>query len=166
MLDYGTAASTNSASSIEGNLNYNTSSNPTYQTYMALTNTANARVWAGLTNQTAATMAASDNPAGNYAAFRYSTAAGDTTYKCITKDGTTQTIADSGVAPGTGGHKFEILHLASGQTTFKIDGGWACANTTHLPASSTMTRYVNTITTLTNAVRSIRVGWVYVESDK
>ncbi len=112
-------------------------------------------------------MNASANPAGNYAAFRYDTSASDTSYQCITKDGTTQTITSSGIAPGTTGHKLEVIvALAATKVEFKIDGAVVCDNATHLPAASTLMRYDTTITTLTTAIAHLQFAWTYIESDK
>ncbi len=166
VLDYATAGTTNSATSLEGNPNYNSSANPTYQTYASIAGTTNTRMWLGFTDQSAATMAASANPAGNYAAFRYDTGAGDTAIKCVTKDGTTQNITNTFTAPTTAGHKYEIDIIQGTEVIFKLDGAEVCTQFTNSPAANTMLRYVNTMTTLTNAINDIRVGWVYIESDK
>jgi hypothetical protein len=144
---------------------YNRSSNPTYQTYVQVTSTASERVWVGMTNQTAATMGASANPAGNYAAFRYDTSvAGETTWKCITRDGTTQTINNSGVTVTTTGIRMEII-IGASSVVFKIDGTVVCTNTTNLPAAATMMRFSNSITNLSAATHSLRIAWIYVETD-
>jgi hypothetical protein len=60
--------------------------------------TANARIWLGLAQYTCtpATLTASDNPACNYAAIRYSTTAPDTYYQCVTGNGTAQTVTPIG----------------------------------------------------------------------
>jgi hypothetical protein len=167
MLDYATATSTNNYDNLYGQPNYNSSANPDFQAYLKLTATTNIRIWSGLTSDGGGTMEGSANPAGNYAAFRYDTSASDTDYECITKDGTTQTITSSGIAPGTTGHKLEvILTLGSTNAQFLIDGAIVCNNTTHLPAASTMMRYDNEVTTLTAAAAHMQLGWVYVESNQ
>ncbi|SRR5712692_7255757 len=59
------------------------------------------RSWLGLSDFTnLATQPTTDNPAGNYAAVRFSKVASlDTTFKFITKDNTTQNIVDTGITP-------------------------------------------------------------------
>jgi hypothetical protein len=58
-----------------------------HKSSVKLAQTAVVRAWVGLSNVGFATMAGADDPAAqDFAAFRYSTAAGDTTWKCCTKD--------------------------------------------------------------------------------
>ncbi|HWZ65737.1 MAG TPA: hypothetical protein VNX65_02980 [Patescibacteria group bacterium] len=164
-LDNATTAVSGNFTNIFGNTNYNSSTNPDFQTYVALTATTSERLWLGLTDQTSTTMAGAANPAGNYASFRYDTSAGDTTYKCITKAGVTQTIVDSGTAISTSGHKFEII-LTSSQAEFKIDGNDVCLVATNIPAANILMRYNDSVTTLTSAIAHIRIAWAYIESDR
>lgn len=164
-LDFATTSTNGNVTDIFGNTNYVVSNNPDFQTYVALTATTNIRLWMGLTDQTAATMAASANPVGNYAAFRYDTSASDTTYKCVTKNGTTQTVTNSGTTVSTAGHKFEVI-ISGSQAEFKIDGVDVCTNTATLPASTSLMRYTDSATTLTAAVAHFRVAWAYIESDR
>lgn len=165
MLNYATSNVNGNVASTSGNLNYSTNNTPSYQTYLRLTSTVTERVWSGITNQTAATMGASANPAGNYAAFRYDTSvAGETTWKCVTKDNVTQTISDSGIAVTTAGIKMEIIETAT-DVVFKLDNVVVCDNTTYLPATNTLVRFSSSLTNLTAASHSIRFAWIYVEAD-
>jgi hypothetical protein len=161
-INYATANALNNIAGISGNTNYNSSGKIGYQTYISLPATATMRVWAGVTNQTAATMAGSANPAGTYAAFRYDTGAGDTTWRCITRDGTTQNNQNSGINISTSGFKLEIV-ISSGSVEFMVNGVTVCTNTTNLPTANTLLRASNTITNLVNGVDNLRIGWVYVE---
>lgn len=97
------------------------------------------RSWFGLTDQSLATMLASDNPAGNYAAFRFSSIGSDTTYQCIVKDGTTQTIVSTGVAPINDVlQTFQIIfNDTTGTVYFFINGALVATITTHLPTTGT-----------------------------
>lgn len=72
--------------------------------------TTSVRGFIGYTDQTAATMLAADNPAGNYVGLSYSSARGDTTWKIATKDGTTQTLTDTTVARNTGNYGMRIVN--------------------------------------------------------
>ena len=54
----------NTVNHVSGNTNYNTSNNIVYQSYVAIPVNTVVRVWVGTSNQTAATMSASANPAG------------------------------------------------------------------------------------------------------
>lgn len=149
------------------NYDFTTGSRYVYQALVNFNNvggTTSTRVWSGLTDQTLATMAGSATPAGDYAAFRYDTGAGDATYKCVTNNNTTPTVADSGVTPTNAQKKLEILIQNGSRAVFKIDGQTVCTVATTLPGTVT-TRVVNSVTTLTNAIRGMSVGWVYVEGD-
>lgn len=102
------------------------------------------RTWAGLTDQTLATMLGSANPAGNYAAFRFDTGASDTVYQCITKDGTTQTITSSGVTPVSGpALRFAIVYdNANSKVRFYINSVLVATNSTHLPTNTANMSFV------------------------
>ncbi|HSX01946.1 MAG TPA: hypothetical protein VLI05_01385 [Candidatus Saccharimonadia bacterium] len=161
-LDTGTTSG-NQASLSGSSFLYPTAALPTFQSYVLMTSTTNARMWTGLTSVSAATQAASATPTGDYAAFRYDTGAGDSTYKCVTSDGTTVNVINSGVTGDTNGHRFEV-RILSNQVIFILDGNAVCATSTNMPRSSTLLTYVDTITTLTTAAKGIRLPWVYVES--
>lgn len=160
------AATTNSNAGIAGQVAvYRTGRNVRYQTSCGVDQTTNERVWVGLTDQAMTTQAASDNPAGDCAAFRYSSGA-ESTWKCITKDGTTQNITDSSVSADTSVHKFEIVFDdAAPNVKFYIDGTLVATHTANLPSASKNMRFVNNVQTLANEAKTIRTGWVYVESD-
>jgi len=164
MINYATNNTNGNIAGINGNTNYNSSNNPGFQTYIQLPNTSNVRIWSGFTNQTRATIGGSNNPAGDIAAFRYDTATDGTTWRCVTKNNSTINVQNSGVTVGTAGVKLEII-LSSGNVAFKIDGVEVCNNTANLPRANQMLRYVNSITNLSASSRSLRVGWVYIDSD-
>lgn len=105
---------------------------------------ANVRVWLGLSDQIGSTQAGAANPAGNYVCFRFDTSAGDTHWQCVTKDGTTQTIVDSGIAPVSGvRQRFAIdLDPDANKITFYIEGNLVGTITTHMPALTTNLRWL------------------------
>lgn len=163
---------------LTANLNYNTVKNLSFLFVGAPERITNERFWFGLSDQTTGTMVGSDNPAGNYAAFRFSTIASDTTYQCITKDNTTQTITNSGVTPvaynaGAGpGVLFSIVFVpTAGAVTsiqFYINSTLVATNTTHLPNSGVAVGVKiaiggNPTTNNTNA--GIFFEQIYVEQD-
>lgn len=164
MINYATNNTNGNSAGINGNTNYNSSNNPGFQTYVQIPTRTNIRIWSGFTNQTRATIGGSNNPAGDIAAFRYDTATDGTTWRCVTKNNSTINVQDSGVTVGTAGVKLEII-LSSGNVAFKIDGVEVCNNTANLPRANQMLRYVNSITNLSASSRSLRVGWVYIDSD-
>lgn len=164
-MNYASTTANGNASGLSGNTIYRRDRNIKFQAYVQPNATTNVRMWVGLTNQTIATMGASANPAGHYAAFRYDTSvAGETTWKCITKDGTTQNIQNSAVTVTTSGFKLEIIESAS-NFTFYINGTLACTNSTNLPAAGTNMRYVMSNATNNAVITNARYAWLYIESD-
>jgi hypothetical protein len=136
----------------------------------ALVNTTTGRTWAGLfdVGTTAATIIASDSPAvtNGYAAFRFSVAAGDTNYKCITFDGTTQTIVDSGIAANTNTHYFLIVYNDSvPNIKFYIDGTLVATSTTHLPVTTSKVYYVVGSTSTAASAAGIYFTGLTTQSD-
>jgi hypothetical protein len=141
------ASNTNTASGLNGNLNYRTGRNIRFFLLCgAAGKITDERWWWGVTDQTLATMSGSANPAGNYAAFRFDTTASDTTWQCITKDGSTQNVQASGVAPVINTvQTFAIEFNDSGSTVlFYINGSLVATSSSHLPSASTNLRYVLT----------------------
>lgn len=157
-----TAASIGSAAGVSSGNPIYSGDRLIYQTHLDTTQ-ASVRLWAGFTDQDLATMAASATPTGSFAAFRYDTGAGDAAWKCITNDGVSATTADSTVAIADD-QKFEIILDAGVRAVFKINGQTVCNVTTTLP-SSVLHRVVNSITALNAAIKTIYVGWIYVEGD-
>lgn len=111
---------------------------------------------------------ASDDPVADYAMFRASYPT-DTSYQCMTKDGATQSIGDTGVTIDTSLHTFEIrLNAATTQALFYIDGTLKCTNTLRIPgsvAAINMEFYVyGRNLTSPNAATGMRLGYSLVES--
>jgi len=166
MINYATNNTNGNVAGINGNTNYNSSASPSFQTYIQFpVAPATMRVWAGLTNQTRATMGASNNPAGDFAAFRYDTATDGTTWRCVTKDNGTINAQNSGVTVTTAGVDMEII-ISSGNVAFKINGVEVCNNVANLPRANQMMRYSVSMTNLVGSSHNFRIGWVYVDSDK
>lgn len=103
--------------------------------------TTDIRAWIGL-HDSPSGLGVSDNPSGNYAMFRFSAIGGDTHWQCITKDGTTQTIVDSGITPDTNEHRFGVeCDDDNSQIKFYIDGSLVATISTHLPSSGTLLKF-------------------------
>lgn len=81
----------------------------------SLNQTTDVRFFCGLTDQTLATMAGADNPAGSYLGLRYSTPAAETQWRWVNKDGTTQRNSSSGINVDTNVH---YLRISSTGTAF------------------------------------------------
>ncbi len=104
----------------------------------ALVDTANVRVWMALTDVYSGNVTSleADVPTGlHIIGFRYSTAAGDTTWHAVCNDGTTQTAVDTGIAVDTVGHAFGIA-VSPTSITFTIDNVSVATITTNIPANT------------------------------
>lgn len=131
-----------------------------YQGYHILTSTSGVRWWHGFLQDIDFTEAGSDNPGGDRAAFRYSTSAGDTNFKCVTKDNTTQNVQDSGVAADTNGHLFAIIESPGVSYTFYIDGVLRCTNSANLPRTNQLMRMGLGGMELNAVAKKMRMSWM------
>jgi hypothetical protein len=133
----------------------------------AIISQTNSRVFLGVTDQTAATMTSSNDPAGNYLGFRVDSGT-DSNYRCVAKNGTTQQTADSGVAvTGSTGHTFEITEdVAAGVWYLRIDDAPVCSFNSNLPASGTVLRYVTAIQNKAAEQKALNFWWVYTTMEK
>lgn len=132
-----------------------------------------SRIWSGLTNNTAATMTSSDNPANHYVGFQYSTNRGDANWQFMTKDGATQNLIDTTMAfAASKVYDFYIYTPPQGASVYwRIDNltdGTTVEGTTaaNLPGDATAMRAVVGVRTLTGTARNIRVAKIYVEADR
>jgi hypothetical protein len=160
--------SNNVVSGASGNANYRTGRNIAFLMIAGPGGRiTDERWWFGLTDQTLATQGASANPAGNYAAFRYDTTVPDTSWQCITKDGTTQTIVSSGIAPIINGPvEFGIIFNDTiPNVTFYINGALVATITTHLPSASTNLRYCASSECFTSGSSALTLEQVFIVSD-
>lgn len=168
---YGIGTFQNSVSSPNGwagNTIYNVGRNISFFWQGFSTRLTTQRFWVGMTDQTLATMGVSDNPAGNYAAFRYSSTGSDTVWQCITKDNTTQTIVSSGVAPvlNTTQTLAIVFNDSIPNVVFYINGAVVATITTHLPTSGTNLRYVSAQAWTVNSTNSeLFLSHIRISSD-
>lgn len=95
----------------------------------------NVRYWIGFIS---ATLTNADDQAGAYAAFRFSTVAGDTGWRAIVDNGTTQTVSSNiGTVAASTQYKFEIqIDYANTKTYFRVNGG-AWTTISVIPPSGT-----------------------------
>ncbi len=101
-----------------------------------LTSTTNERVWIGAAQELIGTNLVSDTPSTPMIAFRYSTAAGDTTWKLYNATGGGGTnLSDSGVTPDGNSHKFVITYNGT-TVSFIIDGNTVGTSINNLPSIS------------------------------
>lgn len=136
------------------------------------TGATGARFFAGTTSNTMAVSVGADNPAGSRVGFSYSTNLADTNFYFTTKDGTTETRTDTGMAFVVNKlYDFYIFKAPSGTSVY-----WRVDNLTNgttfegntsatLPASATYMRGGFQLATLTTTARNIRMKKIYIEMD-
>ena len=125
----------------------------------------NVRYWMGLYDSA---LNGSDSPTANFAAFRASTAAGDTTYKFVTGDNSGSiTVTDTGVSfTADTPHEFRInMSGYPSSVTGTIDGTAVATSSTHLPGSSSQFYQSPTVETLTSAAAAADVGFIVCASE-
>jgi hypothetical protein len=134
-----------------------------------LVQTTLCRMFIGFTDQTAATMvdnANNDNPPGNYFGIQYSTARGDSNFKIVRKNGTTQGTPVSDIAIDANHHDLYLrLFRASGDNECQslIDGNTIRDVTDFIPGDTSALRFVAAIETRTSVAKSLRIGKVLIE---
>lgn len=103
---------------------------------IAPTTLTSVRLWVGLTS---AAFGDVDTHGGHCAAFRFSSVAGDTGFRAITRDGATQTTsANIGTVSSATAYLLRIRGVLAGTPTcyFSVNGGAETAQTTNLPTST------------------------------
>ena len=138
-----TSSTQNSPNSIQPSLNsVRTGKNIAWQGYGSPGQTANYRMWFGLSSITGQTLAASNSPAAQIAAFLASSdnsnGASISNYNCVVSNGVGFTAVDSGIAVAANqGHKFEIREdSASGKWYFLIDSALVATISTNVPSGA------------------------------
>lgn len=130
------------------------------------------RYWIGYTDGTLANMVDADAPAKNYIAFRFSTNASDTNFKCITDNASgTPNIVDSGVAAAAGEYLLGVAYNSvAGTAQFFInrtgvgDPKLVGLSSTKLPATSVLLAQCAGIETLTAAAKNFTVHYMNARS--
>lgn len=122
-------AATNSDVFVTVNTGASCATNFYYWSRIALTNITQIRVQFGWNGS----RTVDDFSSFDTALFRYSTAAGDTTWKCITANGSSSTTNNSGVAV-TADTAYDLAMYRNGASIiFYINGSSVATNTTTLP---------------------------------
>lgn len=160
-----TTASAGTSGVIYSPVNFRAGKNLYGKQIAALVQTTTTRAWLGFTSAAAATLASLDTSAtSQIAAFRFSTGVPDTHWQCVTGNGSSNTVADSGITPDTGQHMFEITVGAS-NVVFAIDGSTVCTVSATMPTGTL--RMLETINNVANAaVMSLDTATWYAEQDR
>lgn len=139
-----------------------------YQSYVKLANAdlTNIRFVAGFQDQNSfGALNADTFNTAHVALFRFSSVAADTTWKCLTSNGTSTTVTDSGVTADTNGHLFGIQEdNVANQFRFYIDNNLVCTVTATLPTG--LMQWTEIVTTQTTAAKVMDVAWSLTSSDK
>jgi len=117
-------------------------------------------------NLSFSTLVGSNDPTAEFTGLRFSTSAGDINFQFVSKDGTTQSVVDSGVAAATTAFSLQVLYdnsVPNATVTLYDSSGIKLAShtfTTNLPASTTDLGAGCGIQTLAASVKSIKqYGW-------
>jgi hypothetical protein len=108
---------------------------------ITLVTVANVRISLGMASTTVANMVVSATPAQNYFGFRFDTGASDTTWRCMSDNGSgTPTNLDSGVSVAAGEYLMQITTDPTGnKINYFINRNFVGANSATLPATSVVT---------------------------
>ncbi len=122
---------------------------------------ANCRIWVGV-RQNAANFTNVDDGPAHHAAFRFSTVAGDATWKASTKDATSQTVTDTGatVQPSTI-YVLRIRTVDAATVGFSVNGSAETQVTATLPAATqglTISCLIFTTEAVTKSILSSRAS--------
>ena len=138
--------------------------------------TTGSRIFVGLTNQTLAVAAGSDNPAGHYCGFvrrHVNAAAQDTNWQFATKNGTTLSLADTGLVFTAGKiYDFYIFCAPVGNTIYwrvdNIDDNTTTegSTSTTLPGNTQLMRAGYQLATINAVARNTMMQRIYVETDR
>lgn len=124
------------------------------------------RVWVGFADVAPATMAASDTPSQTYFGFRFSTGASDTTWRCMTDNGSgTPANANSGISVVASPVNLSVICTSTAIIYF-VNGIIVGQNTTKLPSTATNTlRPFFSLTNLTaGAARAFTIYFLSMRS--
>ena len=123
-----------------------------------LVDTTAVRIWVSLHDGSSTTGTNADDPASrNLMGFRFSTDAGDTNWRCCTKDGSTLNNQDSGVAPSTSGMTVLEMEHTGSSVKFYINGTLVATSSSNLPSSTAACRLQIYAETRTSAGKNIKV---------
>lgn len=101
-----------------------------WQTYLVVRNTNQVRI---ITGMMSANESSSDSIITNTIEFRYSTAAGDGTWKGVVCDGTNQTVVDTTVVPSPDTAYYLYFAKTNGAVTFTVNRANSTVANTHVP---------------------------------
>jgi hypothetical protein len=129
------------------------------------TSIAVCRIWVGMFT---ADPMGSDTLVANSVGFRYSTAAGDTTWSCRSSDGASVQASDSGITVATSTlYEFKLINRGGPGTPtwdFYINGNRVATHTTTVPSAVTI-KMQSEIRTLEAVVKGILLSHWYADTN-
>jgi hypothetical protein len=138
--------------------------------------TTGTRMFFGLTDQTMATMAASNTPAGNFAGFRFIPALDGGVMQFVARDGTTLAAPATTSTTLTSGKSYDMYVYckprdATNKVFWRIDNltdgtSQEGSFTSNLPTATTAMKPMGMIAPMTAVARSFSFQRMYVESDR
>lgn len=160
---WGTGASTGNFGGFISTFNYPVWSNlnqPLQLKLRTYTSIAVCRIWIGISS---AAIGNTDSPTIDFAGIRYSTVVGDTTWKAITNDSTTQTVSDTGVTVTTDtSYDLQIIPNSSGGIVIVVDNTPITMSAT-IPSANTLGLNVRIETreAVNKSIAIQRLNWSY-----
>jgi hypothetical protein len=133
------------------------------------------RAFVGFTSGTMALSVASDNPAGSNAGWVYSTSGAYTGWKFLTKDGTNVATTSTMLPFAVGAIMDFFIYCPpypnNGTVYYRIDNVSSSTSaegstSTNLPLTTTVMRAGFQISNIAASARNVRLGRLYVETDK
>jgi hypothetical protein len=116
--------------------------------FIRTTSDADVKYWVGFARGSQSQSLTNDLPSdvltADYAAFRFSTEAGDSNWQAMSGDGATDGATDTGVAPDTTNTtKLEIVCTGDGTSfQYKINGSTVATRTTLLPSTANLFYFI------------------------
>lgn len=156
-VSYVSAATTGSDAGVFGNTNnFFLSHDLRIIVWAGVDTLTNIRFAVGITTSIGNILGGDDGANGECAWFRYSTNAGDTTWKCLTSNDTAggPTITDTGITVTTGTKIFEI-HKTASEIKFFLDNVLVATHTTDIPDNSATCNVLARARTLANAAATV-----------
>ena len=158
MVNYASGAVAGNAAGFYGTTMTIARQQPKTFAIIRLVDTTAIRIWISVHDGGSTTGTNSDDPASrSLMGFRFSTDAGDTNWRCCTKDGTTLNNQDSGVAPSTSGVTVLEMENTGSSVKFYINGTLVATSSSNLPSSTLALRYQIYAETRTTAAKNIRI---------
>ena len=129
-----------------------------YRGIFSINTITSVRFWCGMSNEAVGVVGQSDTPAGKMALFRFSTGAGETTFKAYVNKSGSSEVLTTGITVTAGQlYRFKITWdgTTTGKIKFYIDGTLVATSTLDMTAGDVFGMY-SSLTTLANSARNYR----------